>query len=81
MRIELMDYEVPPSGIMNGRVYFNMKAPATLESIGIDVNQTLAMTDTNGQVHFVCDSFHCTEHKIRPFFVCYFKTNSSSFPA
>ena len=53
MRIELRDTEVPPDGVMPGRVYFDMKEPATVESIGIDINKTLAMTTPDGRVILV----------------------------
>ncbi|CDS42894.1 expressed conserved protein [Echinococcus multilocularis] len=50
MRIELKSAEVPENRVMEGRVFFDLKEPATVESIGIDINKTLAMTRPDGKV-------------------------------
>ncbi|KAL5962132.1 hypothetical protein TSMEX_010132, partial [Taenia solium] len=50
MRIELKEAEVPQDRIVHGRVFFDLKEPATVESVGIDINKTFVGTTTDGKV-------------------------------
>ncbi|VUZ49266.1 unnamed protein product [Hymenolepis diminuta] len=51
LRIELRQSEVPENRILPGRVFFNLKKPATINAIDIDINKTLAKTTPKGAVY------------------------------
>nr|CDS32230.1 expressed conserved protein [Hymenolepis microstoma] len=51
LRIELKQSEVPENRIIPGRVFFSLKRPATIDSIQIDINKTLAKTTPKGDVY------------------------------
>ncbi|VDN98834.1 unnamed protein product [Rodentolepis nana] len=50
LRIELRQSEVQENRIIPGRVFFSLKKPATIDSIHIDINKTLAKTTPKGDV-------------------------------
>ncbi len=53
MRIELEEYEVPEDRFMKGRVFFDLREPVTVDSIGLDVNKTFATVSSEGVVKAV----------------------------
>ncbi|KAL5110305.1 hypothetical protein TcWFU_004795 [Taenia crassiceps] len=53
MRIELKEAEVSQDRVVQGRVFFDLKEPATVESIVIDINKTFAGTTSDGRVNLL----------------------------